>query len=77
MVLRRTMLLTSIGVAFGLAGAFALSGLLTRLLFSVTSTDLPSFAVAIAILVAAAWGAALLPARRASAIDPLVALRAE
>ena len=77
MVLRRSMLLTGIGVVLGLASAFALTGLLTRLLFNVTPTDLTSFALASAVLMAAGLTATLVPARRASSIDPLAALRTE
>jgi putative ABC transport system permease protein len=77
MVLRRTLLLTAIGLALGVSGALALTRVLTNLLFSVTPTDVPSFATAGVILVAVALVAALLPARRASSIDPLAALRAE
>jgi putative ABC transport system permease protein len=77
MVLRRSLVLTGIGIALGLAGSLAVTGALSRFLFNVTPTDLPSFAVASGILVASAVAAALLPARRASAIDPLTALRSE
>jgi putative ABC transport system permease protein len=77
MVLRRSLLLTGFGIVLGLAGSFAVTGALSRFLFNVTPTDLPSFAIASGILVASAVAAALLPARRASAIDPLVALRTE
>jgi putative ABC transport system permease protein len=77
MVLRRSMLLIGEGVVLGLAGAFALTGMLTRLLFNVTPTDLTSFALASVVLMAAGLTATLVPARRASSIDPLAALRTE
>jgi len=77
MVLRRTLLLTAAGLAIGVAGALALTRALETLLFNVTPTDAATFGGAVLILVAAAIAASLLPARRASSIDPLVALRAE
>ena len=77
MVLRRTLVLTTVGVALGLAGSFVLTGVLTRLLFNVTPTDPAAFAIAGIILLMSALGAALLPAHRASSIDPLVALKVE
>jgi putative ABC transport system permease protein len=77
LVLRRTLLLTAAGILLGLGGSFALTGVLERLLFNITPTDAPTFAAAVAVLTAVAFAAALLPARRASSIDPLVALRAE
>jgi predicted permease len=77
MVLRRTLLLTAAGLAVGVAGALALTRALETLLFNVTPTDAATFGAAVLILVAAAIAAALGPARRASSIDPLVALRAE
>jgi putative ABC transport system permease protein len=77
MVLRRTLLLTTVGVALGLAGSFVLTGVLTRLLFNVTPTDPAAFGIAGIILLMSALAAALLPAHRASSIDPLVALKVE
>jgi ABC-type antimicrobial peptide transport system permease subunit len=50
---------------------------LESLLFDVTPTDLPTFAVATAVLLGAAVAAALVPARRAGSIDPVIALRAQ
>jgi putative ABC transport system permease protein len=77
LVLRRTMLLTAVGVGLGVAGSFLLTGVLETLLFNVAPTDAPTFILSTAVLVATAFAAALLPARRASAIDPLLALRCE
>jgi putative ABC transport system permease protein len=77
MVLRRTLLLATVGVALGLAGSFVVTGVLTKLLFNVTPTDPAAFVVAGIILLMAALAAALLPAHRASSIDPLVALKVE
>jgi len=77
LMLRRTMLLTAIGVALGVGGSLALTGVLKKLLFNVTPTDVVTFTLAVGVLVTAALAAAWLPARRASSIDPLLALRAE
>ena len=77
MVLRRTLMLTALGVMLGLAGSFVLTGVLTNLLFNVTPSDPAAFATAGVVLLASAVAAALLPARHASSIDPLLALRVE
>lgn len=77
MVLGQGFLLAVLGVAIGLAGAIALTGLVKSLLFEVPPTDVWTFAgVALTLLTAAAL-ASFLPARRAAAIDPNEALRAE
>ena len=77
MVLRRTLWLTLAGLAIGVCGSLALTGVLRRLLFNVAPTDTLTFASAVLIVLAAAVIASALPARRASSIDPLIALRAE
>jgi ABC-type antimicrobial peptide transport system permease subunit len=70
-------LMTFAGLAAGVALAFGSTRLLASLLFGVTPLDPPTFAGVAAILVAAAAGAAYLPARRATRITAATALRAE
>ncbi|MGO9261809.1 MAG: ABC transporter permease [Bryobacteraceae bacterium] len=77
MVLREALLLLGIGLAVGLPVAFALSRLVSSQLYGVKPDDLWTALAALAILSAVAAGAGFLPARRASAIDPIRALRYE
>ena len=69
--------LALIGVAGGVAGAFVLTRLLATLLFGVTPTDVRTYAAVSIGLIAAALIACFVPARRATKVDPLVALRCE
>ena len=69
--------LAAVGVAFGLAGAVAVTRVIGGLLYNVTATDPGSFAAVVALMLAMAAMAAYLPARRATKVDPMVALRAE
>jgi putative ABC transport system permease protein len=75
LILKNGMKLALIGVVIGLGGAFLLTRLMTKLLFGVTPTDPSTFVVVALILLAVAFLACYLPARRASRVDPLVALR--
>jgi len=77
MVLRRGLLLTGLGLTIGVAGAVALAGLLKSLLFEVPPTDALTFTGVALLLLAATALACYLPARRAAAVDPNIALRAE
>jgi putative ABC transport system permease protein len=65
------------GVVFGLIGVFVCTRLLQSLLFGVGATDLRTMFVVTLILTAVAFIACLLPARRATLVDPVRALRAE
>ena len=77
LVVGKGMILAVAGVALGLAGSYGLTRLMTTLLFEVKPTDAMTFAtVALALLVIALI-ACYIPARRATRVDPLVALRYE
>jgi putative ABC transport system permease protein len=77
LIVRNGLTLVVIGVAIGLAGAFALTRLMTTLLFGVTPTDGLTIGVVSGVLIGVALVACLIPARRATKVDPLVALRYE
>jgi putative ABC transport system permease protein len=77
LILKQGLLLTIVGVAIGLAAAFALTRLLSGLLFGVAAADPATFATISALLVIVSLLACYLPARRAMRIDPLLALRYE
>jgi putative ABC transport system permease protein len=77
LVLRNGMSLALIGAALGVAGAFAITRVMSSLLFGVAPTDLATFTAVTLVLIAVAFLACYIPARRATKVDPLVALRYE
>ena len=77
MVLREGMLLAAIGAAVGLVSARALTRVLQSLLYGIQPTDILSFVGAAVILLLVTFLASYIPARRATRVDPLVALRCE
>ena len=77
MVMGQGLLLVGIGVAIGVAGAVALTRLITSQLFGVKPTDPATFAMVAFLLVGVAMLATLVPALRATRVDPIVALRDE
>ena len=77
LVVRHGMILTAIGVVAGLAGAFALTRVMSGMLFSVKASDPATFAAIAILMTAAALAASFIPARRATRVDPMIALRRE
>jgi ABC-type antimicrobial peptide transport system permease subunit len=77
LVVRQAVLPVGIGVVIGLVAAFGGTRFLRSLLFGVRAHDPISFAAAAALLIAVATIAALVPARRATRVDPAIAMRAE
>ncbi|MGH7526479.1 MAG: ABC transporter permease, partial [Gemmatimonadales bacterium] len=75
MVLREGLRLVILGLVLGVGGAIALSRLVTGLLYGVEATDPPTFIAVALVLLLVAAAACLVPARRATAVDPMVALR--
>jgi ABC-type antimicrobial peptide transport system permease subunit len=76
-VLRRALSLMAIGASLGMAGALALTRALAGLLYDVRPTDTTTFAGSAVLLATVAVGASLVPAWRATRVDPVIALRAE
>jgi ABC-type antimicrobial peptide transport system permease subunit len=77
LVIRQALLLVSLGMAVGIAGAFVMTRLLSSLLFGVSATDRLTFVIAPPLLGGIALLAGYLPARRAARVDPIIALHHE
>jgi ABC-type antimicrobial peptide transport system permease subunit len=76
-VLRHALVVVGVGIAAGVVGAVTLSHLLGSLLFEVSATDPVVFAAIAFMLLVVGAAAGFLPARRATRVDPMVALRSE
>ena len=77
LILRQGLIQLAIGLTIGLAGAWPISGVLQSLVVQIPTKDPVTFAAIATILIAVTIAACLIPARRATRLDPLVALRAE
>jgi ABC-type antimicrobial peptide transport system permease subunit len=77
LIIGQGMKYVSLGALIGLACAVALTRLIAHLLFNVNATDPLTFAAVAALLIGVALLAALVPARRATKVDPMKALRSE
>jgi putative ABC transport system permease protein len=77
MILRQGLVLTAIGIGVGVAGTYALTGLLGSLLFGVKATDPLTFVAVSVVMAVVAMSACMVPAWRATRVDPMVALRYE
>ncbi len=77
LVIRQGMVLTAAGIGVGLIAAVALTRVMASLLFEVGATDFLTFGAVALLLAAVAFAAAAIPARRATTVDPMVALRDE
>jgi len=77
MVLRKGIMLTGVGATIGLTGALALTRWMSSLLFGVSATDPATYVIALLVALGAAVSASIIPAWRASRVDPLNALRYE
>jgi putative ABC transport system permease protein len=77
MVIKQGVVLAMVGVALGIAASYFVTRLLSSLLFGISPTDLATFVFSAALLVVTALLGTYFPARRATKVDPLIALRYE
>jgi ABC-type antimicrobial peptide transport system permease subunit len=77
LMIKQSLILVIAGTVIGLIGAFALTRVMSSLLYGVSATDLKTFIVPPFVLVGAALVATYFPARRAARVDPTIALRSE
>lgn len=77
MVLKESLGLVGLGLAIGVAGALTASRLIASLLFGIAAMDAPTFAMATVLMILVSVAACWVPARKASRVDPMVALRYE
>ena len=75
MVLRRTLIMMAIGVGIGIAGALAVTQVMSGLLYEIQPDDATAFIGAALVLASLAIVASLVPAWRATRVDPLIALK--
>jgi ABC-type antimicrobial peptide transport system permease subunit len=77
LVMRETLLMVLMGVAIGVPGALAAAKVISSMLFGLTATDPVTISIATLVMIGVAAFAGYLPARRASRVDPMIALRYE
>lgn len=77
LVIQQSLILVSLGIVIGLAGAFALTRVMSSLLFRISATDTATFVMLSLFLAVIALLSSYIPARRAAKVDPMVALRYE
>jgi ABC-type antimicrobial peptide transport system permease subunit len=77
MVLRQSVGMTAVGLVLGVSGALALTRYLTGMIYGLSANDPVAFASVSALLAIVAVAASFIPARRATKVDPMIALRYE
>jgi ABC-type antimicrobial peptide transport system permease subunit len=75
MVLRQGLIIVAVGIACGLLGSIALAKIIASLLYGVSATDPAAFALSLLLLAAVALSACFFPARRATKVDPVAAIK--